>query len=91
MNDDSSSLKCNLWKLIYFFFLTGHRWNCTQVWKKDVFGHVVIVGEYIYLIKIYILKAASFDFKFVFGFSASACMSSKFSQYLISDFSGKKQ
>lgn len=23
----------------------GHRWNCTQVWKKDVFSHIVIVGE----------------------------------------------
>ncbi|GAB0088300.1 hypothetical protein DMENIID0001_027000 [Sergentomyia squamirostris] len=21
----------------------GHRWNCTQVWKKDVFGHVIVV------------------------------------------------
>lgn len=24
----------------------GHRWNCTQVWNKDVFGHVVIVGKF---------------------------------------------
>ncbi|XP_055697682.1 protein Wnt-2 isoform X1 [Phlebotomus papatasi] len=23
----------------------GHRWNCTQVWKKDVFGHVIVVGS----------------------------------------------
>ncbi|XP_031641034.1 protein Wnt-2 isoform X1 [Contarinia nasturtii] len=23
----------------------GHRWNCTQVWKKDVFSHIVIVGS----------------------------------------------
>lgn len=63
-----------------FHFPTGHRWNCTQVWKKDVFGHVVIVGEYIYLIKIYILKAVSIDFrveiifKIVLEFCASACI-----------------
>ncbi|XP_052567472.1 protein Wnt-2 [Culex pipiens pallens] len=23
----------------------GHRWNCTQVWKKDMFGHIVIIGS----------------------------------------------
>jgi hypothetical protein len=25
--------------------LLGHRWNCSEVWKKDVFGHVITVGE----------------------------------------------
>ncbi|KAL5286175.1 WNT7A family protein [Megaselia abdita] len=23
----------------------GHRWNCTQVWHKNVFGHVMFVGS----------------------------------------------
>ncbi|XP_059611039.1 protein Wnt-2 isoform X1 [Phlebotomus argentipes] len=23
----------------------GHRWNCTQVWKKEVFGHIIVVGS----------------------------------------------
>ncbi|KAL9913069.1 protein Wnt-2 [Glossina fuscipes] len=23
----------------------GHRWNCSQVWKSDVFGHVMFVGS----------------------------------------------
>ncbi|XP_055551013.1 protein Wnt-2 isoform X6 [Wyeomyia smithii] len=23
----------------------GHRWNCTQVWKRDMFGHIVIIGS----------------------------------------------
>ncbi|XP_037034558.1 protein Wnt-2 isoform X2 [Bradysia coprophila] len=27
------------------FQFKGHRWNCTQVWRKDIFGHVVIVGS----------------------------------------------
>ncbi|XP_055591802.1 protein Wnt-2 [Uranotaenia lowii] len=22
-----------------------HRWNCTQVWQRDMFGHIVIVGS----------------------------------------------
>lgn len=34
--------------LYMFLILTGHRWNCTEVWNKDVFGHVVIVGKQIY-------------------------------------------
>lgn len=33
----------------------GHRWNCTKVWKKDVFGHVMFVGK----IKLINLKAAT--------------------------------
>ncbi|XP_055856948.1 protein Wnt-2 [Episyrphus balteatus] len=23
----------------------GHRWNCTDVWQKDVFGHLMFVGS----------------------------------------------
>lgn len=22
----------------------GHRWNCSEVWRKEVFGHVISVG-----------------------------------------------
>lgn len=29
--------------------IAGHRWNCTQVWKKDVFSHIVIVGKWIFV------------------------------------------
>lgn len=32
----------------------GHRWNCTQVWRKDIFGHVVIVGESVNRLKLLI-------------------------------------
>lgn len=24
----------------------GHRWNCTQVWKRDIFAHVMFVGKF---------------------------------------------
>ncbi|CRK90849.1 CLUMA_CG004539, isoform A [Clunio marinus] len=23
----------------------GHRWNCSEVWQKDIFGHVISVGS----------------------------------------------
>lgn len=30
---------------ILSFSTPGHRWNCSQVWKKDSLGHIMIVGE----------------------------------------------
>lgn len=39
-----SEVNCNL-DLISNSIL-GHRWNCSQVWNKDSFGHVVIVGKF---------------------------------------------
>lgn len=38
------------YSLFYSISSKGHRWNCSQVWKNDVFGHVVIVGEYLIIL-----------------------------------------
>ncbi|KAL7028429.1 hypothetical protein ACKWTF_005825 [Chironomus riparius] len=34
--------------LTFFFIMniiSGHRWNCSEVWLKDIFGHVISVGS----------------------------------------------
>lgn len=45
-------ISCQIKRLLFFLCFAfwccyvGHRWNCTQVWKADVFSHIVIVGEW---------------------------------------------
>lgn len=32
-------------RLTFDSLFSGHRWNCSEVWKKDIFGHVISVGK----------------------------------------------
>lgn len=54
--------------VVVFVFLLGHRWNCTQVWKKDVFGHVIVVGEFSLILsqfkQVILVEASWFGFRF---------------------------
>lgn len=35
----------NLQLHIDLFSSAGHRWNCSRVWRKDSFGHIMVVGK----------------------------------------------
>lgn len=70
-------------QFILLLCLPGHRWNCSQVWKKDVFSHVVIVGECfvclcvcipLALRRIFISSASAYFFiKNVYLFNINSC------------------